>query len=105
MKMISLIKRVENAKGNEQEAMAILESELKDKLGVSGLSIYKVERRESEGLKDILLQNVYGESQECSSLLAMVDQLMKQESNHVYLENRLLIYSKMMLFDLELEKQ
>lgn len=30
---------------------------------------------------------------------------MKQESNHVYLENRLLIYSKMMLFDLELEKQ
>jgi hypothetical protein len=58
--------------------MEILESELKDKLGVSGLSIYKVERRESEGLKDILLQNVYGESQECSSLLAMVDQLMKQ---------------------------
>lgn len=46
MKMISLIKRVETAKGNEQEAMAILESELKDKLGVSGLFIYKVERRE-----------------------------------------------------------
>jgi hypothetical protein len=101
MKMMGMVRRVESAEGGEREAMKLLEDELRSKLAVTKMNIFRVESGSGEQ-RELLLRRVWGESEDCTAVVSIAHQLLKQHSNYIYLENRLLVYASQTLFDLHL---
>ena len=60
--------------------------------------MFRLEREDGK----LILQSIWGRNDQHQLLLSAVDQFVKEGTTYLYLENKLIIYSKMIVFDLQL---
>jgi hypothetical protein len=58
--------------------------------------------KQNNFLRERILEKLWGKADKCEELLPIVDQFIKQGTSHLYLDDRLVVYSNHMLFDIKL---
>lgn len=67
------------------------------------MMIYRVESNGQEQ-RELILKRTWGEGDDNSCIVTLAHQLLKQHTNYIYLEDRLVVYANQTLFDLRLPK-
>jgi len=57
--------------------MVLLAEELKSSFQIEDIALFKVEKKQNKSKVEILLNCVWGKNEECTSLLSIVDRLLK----------------------------